>query len=217
VTVTGAVAARLAEARERIAAASARAGRSDPVAVVAVTKTFPSGVVSEAVAAGADAIGENRAQELLAKAAEVEGVTWHFVGRLQTNKVKALARHVSAWHSVDRTAAGEAIARRRPGALVYVQVDVGREPQKGGCDPSDAPALADRLRALGLRVEGLMTVPPAGEDPRPHFAALRDLAARCDVPGLSMGMSGDFEVAVEEGATVVRLGSVLFGERGEAP
>jgi hypothetical protein len=178
--------------------------------------------VLDAVEAGADAVGENRAQELLAKAEELakgeehgpgRSWEWHFVGRLQTNKVKALAPYVSVWHSIDRDAAGEAVASRQPGAPVYVQVNVGREAQKGGCDPDVAPELADRLRALGLDVAGLMAVPPAGDDPRPHFAALRELAEGCGTDGLSMGMSGDYEVAVEEGATVVRLGSALFGER----
>lgn len=215
--MTSDVAARLATVRDRIAAAAARAGRPPgEVAVLAVTKTFPVGAVVEATRAGVDGIGENRAQELLGKAAEVpEGVEveWHFVGRIQRNKVPKLAGLVSVWHSVDRPEVGAAVARHAPGAAVYVQVDLAGEPQKGGCEPGRAPALVGDLRELGLDVRGLMTVPPLDDDPRPFFARLAALAQGCGVVGLSMGMSGDYEVAVEEGATVVRLGTALFGRR----
>lgn len=213
------IASRVAEVRQRIAAAAERAGRrGHEVSVVAVAKTFPAAVVIRALHAGVDAVGENRAQELLAKRAELaEAGTpydrWHFVGRVQRNKVKKLAPHVEVWHSVDRVAVGEAIAHHAPGARVYVQVNLGGEEQKGGCAPREVPGLLDSLVALGLSAEGLMTVPPLGEDPRPHFARLRDLAGRHGVAGLSMGMSADFETAVEEGATLVRLGTVIFGPR----
>lgn len=215
-----ALAERVAEVRERIAAAAEGAGRAPgDVAIVAVTKGFPASTVAAAAGAGLCLVGENRAQDLLAKAAELEASgapgpkEWHFVGRIQRNKIARLAPLVSVWHSVDRLEVGEAVARHAPGARVYVQVDVAREPQKGGCEPAVAPALVERLRGLGLAVGGLMTVPPLGADPRPHFARLRELATASGLTGLSIGMSDDFEIAVEEGATVVRLGSTLFGPR----
>lgn len=209
--------ARLAEVEERIAAAAARAGRrAGDVQIVAVTKGFPASTVAGAMAGGLRRIGENRAQELLAKARDLgdrRPDEWHFLGRVQRNKVGKLAPLVTVWHSVDRPELGEAVARHAPGARVFVQVNVAGEAQKGGCPPGEAVPLVERLAALGLAVEGLMTVPPLGEDPRPHFAALRELAAGSGVSGLSMGMSADYEVAVEEGATVVRLGSALFSRR----
>jgi uncharacterized pyridoxal phosphate-containing UPF0001 family protein len=124
---------------------------------------------------------------------------------------------VSLWESVDRLEIGELVARHAPGARVLVQVQLGNEPQKGGCPPGETAALVDGLRALGLVVEGLMTVPPHHDDPRPHFARLRDLAARLDVQTLSMGMSSDFEAAITEGATLVRVGTAVFGARPGAP
>lgn len=127
--------------------------------------------------------------------------------------MRALAPHLTWWESVDRAALGEEIARRVPGARVLVEVNVGRETQKGGCDPHDVAPLVDRLRELGLAVGGLMTVPPRAGEPRQWFAALRALAESSGLRELSMGMSDDFEIAVEEGATMVRVGRALFGER----
>jgi pyridoxal phosphate enzyme (YggS family) len=204
----------VASVRARIDAAAARAAR-DPaeVALLAATKTIDAERVRAVVAAGVVDIGENRAQELLEKAPVVDGARWHFVGTLQRNKVRALAPWVTCWQSVDREALGAEIARRAPGADVLVEVNLAAEPQKGGCAPSEAPALVDTLRDHGLRVQGLMSVPPAAGDPRPWFAALRELAGRLGVPELSMGMRGDFEIAVEEGATMVRVGRALFGDR----
>jgi PLP dependent protein len=202
--------------RARIAAAAERAGR-DPatVTLVAATKTVPAELVAAVVAAGVLDIGENRAQELTAKAPTLAGtpVRWHFLGQLQRNKVRALAPWVVCWQSVDRDELGEEIARRRPGARVLVEVNLGSEPAKGGCRPSEASGLVDALRARGLDVAGLMAVPPAGDDPRRWFARLRELGAHLELPELSMGMSGDFEIAVEEGATMVRVGRALFGPR----
>ena len=209
---------RVAAVRERIAAAAARAGR-DPseVTLVAASKTVAAPRIAEVLAAGVAEVGENRAQELLAKAPELSDEptppSWHFLGQLQRNKVAALAPWVGCWQSVDREPLGVAIARRAPGARVLVEVNLGREPRKGGCDPDDAGALVDALGALGLHVDGLMTVPPHDREPRRWFAALRELAARLGVPELSMGMTEDFETAVEEGATIVRVGRALFGER----
>jgi PLP dependent protein len=208
------IAQAVASVRDRIAAAAARVGR-DPseVTLVAATKTVDAERVRAAVAAGVVDVGENRAQELLEKAPVVDGARWHFVGTLQRNKVRALAPWVQCWQSVDREALGVEIARRAPGAHVLVEVNLAGEPQKSGCAPDDAAPLADALRSEGLVVEGLMTVPPAQGDPRPWFAALRELGGRLGVPELSMGMTDDFELAIEEGATIVRVGRALFGDR----
>jgi PLP dependent protein len=169
------------------------------------------------VAAGVLDVGENRAQELLAKAPTLATATpsprWHFLGSLQRNKVKTLSAWVTLWQSVDRSVVGEAIARHAPGARVLVEVNLALEPQKGGCAPDATPALVDALRAQGLAVEGLMAVPPHDEDARPWFARLRELGEGVEVTTLSMGMSGDYEVAIEEGATMVRVGQALFGPR----
>jgi PLP dependent protein len=209
------VADAVAAVRARIAAAAARAGR-DPsqVVLVAATKGVEAERVRAAVAAGVPDVGENRAQELLTKAPLVDGARWHFVGTLQRNKVRALAPWIVLWHSVDRDVLGAEIARWAPGAFVLVEVNLAGEPQKSGCAVADVAPLVDRLRGLALQVEGLMAVPPAGEDPRPWFVELRELAGRCGVGELSMGMTDDFEVAVEEGATMVRIGRALFGDRG---
>lgn len=140
---------------------------------------------------------------------------WHFIGRLQRNKVRKAAPHVVLWHSVDRMSLGTEIARWAREAAVLVQVNTSAEPTKGGCPPTMLPGLVDGLVDLGLDVRGLMTLGPAGppEAARPAFRALRELAGRLGLPELSMGMSGDLEVAVEEGATIVRVGSDLFGPR----
>jgi len=213
------VATAITEVRARIAASARGAGRDpDAVRLVAATKTVPAEQVAEAVALGVTDLGENRAQELLAKAdalatATAPEVCWHFLGRLQRNKVRNLAGKVTWWQSVDREALGVAIARHAPGAHVLVEVNLALEPQKGGCAPTDVPDLADALRRLGLRVEGLMTIPPAGDDPRPWFAALRELGGDLGVHHLSMGMTDDYEIAVEEGATMVRIGRGIFGAR----
>ena len=179
-----------------------------------MTKTVDVARVREAIAAGAADLGENRAQELVAKAAQVaEPVRWHFIGRLQRNKVRVLAAVVARWHSVDRPELIEPLARHARGARVLVEVNLSDEPQKGGCRPGETPALVDGLRGAGLAVEGLMTVPAAEGDPRPTFAALRELGASLGLRELSMGMTGDFEAAIAEGATIVRIGSAIFGPR----
>jgi pyridoxal phosphate enzyme (YggS family) len=216
------IAARLAEVRERIAAAARASGR-DPsgVTLIAVSKEVDAAAVREALAAGQRDFGENRARELVAKAGALDAVSpapvWHFIGRVQRNKVRAVAPVVALWHSVDRVEVGEAIARHAPGARVLVQVNVGDEPQKGGCDPAGAAALIGRLTELGLAVEGLMAVPPQALDPRPYFSSLRDLAATLGLATLSMGMSGDYEAAIAEGATLVRVGTAVFGPRPPGP
>jgi PLP dependent protein len=207
------VAARVGEVRERIVAAAARAGR-DPggVTLVAATKTVDRARVQEVVDAGVVDVGENRAQELLAKTG-VDGARWHFLGRLQRNKVRRLAPWVTCWQSVDRAELGVEVARRAPGARVLVEVNLAAEPQKGGCAPGEVARLVDGMRTDGLDIAGLMTVPPLDGDPRPWFAALRGHAEVLGLPELSMGMTDDYEVAVEEGATIVRVGRALFGAR----
>jgi PLP dependent protein len=213
-----AIAARVAGVQRRVDHAARRVGRdTGAVRLVAATKTVPADLIAAAVAAGITELGENRAQELLAKAPVLaEGPTpprWHFLGALQRNKVRALAPWVSLWQSVDREELGAEIARRAPGALVLVEVNLADEPQKAGCAPADAAALVGALRALGLNVAGLMAVPPAADAPRRWFATLRELADDLELPELSMGMTDDFEAAIEEGATIVRVGRAIFGAR----
>jgi PLP dependent protein len=213
------IADRLSEVHARIADAARVAGRdASEITLVAVSKEVAADAVVEAMTAGQHDFGENRAQELATKVAGLgrdatDAAVWHFIGRLQRNKIKLVAPWVQLWHSVDRTEIGEAIARHAPGARVLVQVNVAGEAQKGGCRPQDTAAIVAALRDLGLAVEGLMTVPPHARDPRPHFAALRSLATDLGLGTLSMGMSDDFEAAIAEGSTAVRVGSAIFGHR----
>jgi len=200
----------------RVEAAARRVGR-DPasVRIIAATKTVPVDRIREVLAAGCTDLGENRAQELLAKAPELADAAplWHFIGSLQRNKVKALAPWVRCWHTLDRESLVADLAGRAPGARVLVEVNLAAEPQKGGCPPEALGPLVASARRAGLDVVGLMTVPPRGVDPRPWFAELVARAEALGLPERSMGMSEDFEVAVEEGATIVRLGRTLFGDR----
>ena len=222
------IAARWAAVMERVEAAAERAGRdAAEVTVIAVSKTFPADAIVEVLDAGATDIGENRAQELRDKMAALgDRPRWHFVGPLQTNKVRSLAGRIALIHSVDRFGLGEAIARRAAaiGATqdVLIEVNLGGEAAKAGVEPPRAAALAAEVDALdGVSVKGVMAIPPASDDPeetRGYFkelAALRDeIAAKVPgATGLSMGMTRDFEVAIEEGATWVRVGEAIFGPR----
>jgi pyridoxal phosphate enzyme (YggS family) len=215
------VAERLTEVRERIASAARATGRdADAVTLVVVTKEVGLDDVRAALAAGAVNLGENRAQDLAAKAdalaSDADGSIaprWHFIGRLQRNKVRAVARHVALWESIDRVELATEVGGRAPGAAVLVQINVTGEVQKGGCAPEDAAAVVDACRANGCVVEGLMTVPPAEGDPRPVFARVRRMTDDLGLRVCSMGMSGDYEVAIAEGATMVRVGSAIFGPR----
>jgi len=218
-----AIAERAAAVRDRIEAAG---GDVERVRLVAVTKGFPVEVVRAALDAGLVDLGESYVQELVAKADALDAEEdrpvwprWHLVGRLQRNKIRKAAPHVALWHSVDRLSVGAEIARFAPGAPVLVQVNTSGEEQKGGCRPAMAPAVVDGLRDLGLDVRGLMTIGPAGppEEARPAFRALRELAEQLEVTELSMGMTDDLAVAVEEGATMVRVGTGLFGPRADRP
>jgi pyridoxal phosphate enzyme (YggS family) len=224
------VAARLAEVRRRIAAAAAAAGR-DPggVTLIAVGKTFPAAAVQAAVAAGVTDLGENRVQEAAAKRPQVSGGRWHLIGPLQRNKARMALEVFDVVHTLDRPELAERLdlllaeswpQRRLP---VLLEVNLGDEPQKSGVSPSAAAALLRRVLALGhLEARGLMAIPPWCEEPeasRPHFRALRELRDRLEaevgvpLPELSMGMSHDFELAIAEGATMVRVGTALFGAR----
>jgi pyridoxal phosphate enzyme (YggS family) len=211
VITTDEVVHRLVVVRERIAAA----GGADDLTVVAVTKGFGRDAVAAAVGAGLVDLGENYAQELLEKAPGQPDARFHFIGRLQRNKVRQLAPVVALWQSVDRAALARELASRAPGARVLVQLNLSGEPQKGGCPPDDAGALVAEARALGLDVQGLMGVGPAGlpDAARAGFRRLVALADQHDLPVRSIGMSDDLEVAVQEGSTMVRVGRDLFGPR----
>jgi pyridoxal phosphate enzyme (YggS family) len=212
----GEVTAGVAQVRERIALACRRAGRApESVKLVAVSKLQPLEKLCEAIAAGQRAFGENYAQELRDKHAALPEAEWHFVGALQTNKVKLVVGRAALIHTCDRLALAQEISKRAAAEQrLLLEVNVGREPQKAGVLPEDAAALLDEVRALPrIRCQGLMCIPPADQDPRPHFRALRELAVRLQLPELSMGMSADYESAVEEGATLVRVGTALFGAR----
>lgn len=219
--------ARLAQAREAIHRHQALGGWRHPVKIVAVTKTHGADAVRAAVAAGITAVGENRVQEALAKQDQLADVAveWHLIGTLQRNKARHAVGRFALIHSVDRLDLAEELARRvAPGArqAVLVQVNCSSEPQKGGVEPDALPALLDGLRPLDrLEVRGLMTMAALTADAaeqRGAFRLLRTLRDGAETAGhplseLSMGMSADFPVAVEEGATIVRLGTLLFGER----
>ena len=215
---------RLAAVTRRVAAAATRAGRApSSVTLVAVSKGFDASVITAARDAGQVDFGENRVQELKAKTTAVPGVRWHFIGRLQRNKVRDVVGVASLIHSVDRLELAQDLAARADATSrvqrILVQVNAGDDPAKAGCALADAPALVEQVRALpGVACEGLMTIPALDADPRPAFARLHDLRndLRQDFPEvqhLSMGMSNDFEVAVEEGATIVRVGQAVFGPR----
>lgn len=215
----------IALVRERIAAAAARAGR-DPstITLVAVTKTVEADRARLAVEAGVADLGESRAQELRDKRGRVPGARWHFIGPLQRNKAR-LVNGVALIHSVESQRLAEAIGRdavERSGTQdVLIEVNTAGDPAKHGCAPADAERLAGAVAAVdGVRLRGLMTIAPLVDDKdvRRAFASLRTLGERIarSHPGadqLSMGMSSDFELAVEEGATIVRIGSAIFGER----
>jgi pyridoxal phosphate enzyme (YggS family) len=220
----------LRDVRTRVDAAARAAGR-DPAGVrlLAVSKTFPAADVRALAALGQADFGENRAQELTGKAAELADlpVRWHFIGQLQRNKAAPVARLGAVVHSVDRLALAQALGRAGEAAgapvEVLLQVDLGGPEgelaARGGVPPAELPGLADAVAALeGVRLRGLMAVAPRGADPAPAFARLAALGARLradhpDADELSAGMSGDLEQAIAAGATIVRVGTALFGDR----
>jgi PLP dependent protein len=212
----------LADVRGSIAAAARLAGRdAAAVTLVGVAKTHPAEAIAPLIAAGQRHFGENRVQEAEAKwPALIErqpDLVLHHVGQLQSNKAEAAVRLFGWIHGVDRPSLFAALARaseragRRP--RCFVQVNIGDEPQKGGCAVADLAGLLAEARLAELDVAGLMAVPPAGVEPAPYFALLAKLAREHGLDGLSMGMSGDFPTAVMLGATHVRVGSALFGAR----
>ena len=222
------IAARLADVQQRVEAAAAKAGRPGGVRLLAVSKTKPPEAVRAAYAAGQRAFGENYAQELAAKAEalrDLDGIVWHFIGRLQRNKAKQVAPIAYAVHTVDRADLVAELDKRAAAAgvslRVLVEVNVSGEASKGGCTPAEVGEVLAAIRAASsLEAIGLMTIPPDTEDPedaRPFFAALRKLrdehGGAAVLPELSMGMTHDFHVAIEEGATIVRVGTAIFGAR----
>jgi PLP dependent protein len=208
---------RLAEVRERVA----QVGDPGAVTVVAVTKGFGPEAVEAAAGCGLNDLGENYAQELLAKAPHAPAtVRWHFLGQLQRNKLAKLAPRVHLWQGLDSEAGAEALASCRPAAPVLVQVKVAGGPGRHGADARDVPTLVERASAAGLEVRGLMAVGPLGgaaAGARECFRAVAGLARRLGLAELSMGMSADYEIAVSEGATMIRLGRALFGPRPTVP
>jgi pyridoxal phosphate enzyme (YggS family) len=223
-TAAPSFAGRLVEVRERIAAAAERSGRQpEDVTLIAVSKTHPASTVLEAMAAGVTDLGENRVQEGVAKAAEVAErsavrPTWHLIGHLQTNKVKAAIGCFAILHSVDSERLFRAISAAASSPVqVMIEVNVAAEPTKEGIEPAALPGLlAGAAELPNIAVRGLMTVAPHVADPedaRPVFRELRRLAELHHLASLSMGMTNDFEVAIEEGATHVRVGRALFGDR----
>jgi len=213
----------LAAVKAKIAAAVRAAGRdAGSVSLVAVSKTFGADAIRPVLAAGQRVFGENRVQEAMAKwpalKEEFPDVELHLIGPLQSNKAKEAVALFDVIESVDREKIAAELARemkKQDRVLrLYVQVNTGSEPQKAGVEPREAVAFVDRCRDVhGLSIEGLMAIPPAGENPGPHFALLEKLAREAGVEKLSMGMSGDFETAIAFGATGVRVGSAIFGGR----
>ena len=214
---------RLEEVRGRIAAAAREKGRAEgSVQLVAVSKTFDADQIRPAIQAGQRVFGENRVQESQGKwpelKSETDGIELHLIGPLQSNKVGEAVALFDVIETVDREKIARALAdemkRQGKAPRLYVQVNTGLEPQKAGIAPDDTAGFVALCRdELGLSVEGLMCIPPADENPGPHFALLAKLARACGVEKLSMGMSGDYETAVAFGATSVRVGSAIFGTR----
>ena len=215
--------------RQRVADAARACGR-DPAAVglIAVSKTFGADAVAAAHACGQRVFGENYVQEAVDKIVALAslGLEWHFIGPIQSNKTRQIAENFAWVHSVDRAKIAERLSAARPDALaplqVCIQINIGDENTKSGVAPADAPALARAIAALPrLKLRGLMTIPPASDDPaqqRRYFAELRKLKEQLATTGvaldtLSMGMSADLEAAIAEGATLVRVGTAIFGQR----
>ena len=219
----------MSDASERLAAVQAGiqracrdAGRKDRPLLVAVSKTFAAEDITPLIAAGQRHFGENRVQEAQAKwpalMAETAGIVLHLVGQLQSNKALEAVALFDVIHSVDRPSLVTALAKAQTAAnkrpACYIQVNIGDEAQKGGCAIADLPALLTQAREANLDIAGLMCVPPADREPAPYFALLTEHARRLGLPGLSMGMSSDYQTAALLGSTVVRVGSALFGSRG---
>ena len=212
-----AIADNLAAVETRIAAACARAGRKrGDVTLIAVSKTFPASHVDDAIAAGVTHVGENRVQEARDKKPQVRGTArWHLIGHLQSNKAKDAARIFDVIETVDSVDLAQRIAKASESARdVLIEVNIGEEAQKHGVAPSDVESVVRQVKGVsGVRLIGLMAIPPVG-DSRPHFKRLRAMRDHLGLEHLSMGMSEDFEIAIEEGSTMVRIGRAIFGPRG---
>jgi len=213
----------VAAVEERIARACARSGRTrGEVTLVAVSKTFPASFIDEAIDAGITEVGENRVQEAREKKPLVRGAArWHLIGHLQTNKARDAVRLFDVIQAVDSLDLAEKLARAAEAhgkrQDVMLQVNIGDEPQKSGIERAEVDAVARQAAALAsLRVIGLMALPPIGtpEESRPYFRELRSMRDALGLEHLSMGMSEDFEAAIEEGSTIVRVGRAIFGSRG---
>ena len=212
----------LATITQRLRDAEAKAGRAPgSVTLIAVSKVQPPKRVAAVLEEGQRVFGENRVQEAQSRwpafQARFSEISLHLIGPLQTNKARAAVEMFDAIHTVDRPKLAQTLARlaqeRGASPDLFIQVNIGAEPQKAGVLPAEADSLIARTRALDLPLRGLMCIPPAGDDPAPHFRALASIAARNGLEGLSMGMSEDFERAVALGTTHVRVGSAIFGER----
>ncbi|PTQ70187.1 YggS family pyridoxal phosphate-dependent enzyme [Celeribacter persicus] len=212
----------LAEIRDRIATEAKRVGRApESVTLIAVSKVQPNERVEAVLMEGQRVFGENKVQEAAGKwpafKERFEGVELHLIGPLQTNKARQAMELFDVIHTMDRPKLARTIARLSEELghcpRLFVQVNTGEEPQKAGVMPAEADDFIKECRDLGLVIEGLMCIPPAEEEPSLHFALLRKIAERNGIEGLSMGMSGDFETAIAQGATHVRVGSAIFGER----
>lgn len=216
------IADNLAVVKARIAAAARAAGRTDAPELIAVSKTHDAAAVEAAIAAGQFVFGENRVQEAQAKFPALKAVhsnvKLHLIGQLQSNKAREAVALADAIYGLDRASLARALANEieRAGRApqLFIQVNTGEEPQKGGVMPDDAERFLAECRGLGLGIAGLMCIPPESEEPALHFALLAGMAKRMGLAQLSMGMSGDYEVAVKLGATQVRVGSAIFGARG---
>jgi len=216
------IADNLAETKARIGAAARAAGRpAGSVRLIAVSKTHDADAISQAIAAGQTVFGENRVQEAQGKFPALKAahpqIELHLIGQLQSNKARDAVALADAIHGLDRPSLAKAlaaeIARQGRAPRLFIQVNTGEEPQKGGVMPGAAGDFLAECRGLGLAVSGLMCIPPEAEEPALHFALLAALAQRLGLAELSMGMSGDYEVAVKLGATHVRVGSAIFGAR----
>ncbi len=214
------VADNFASVRARIRAACAKAGRTEAhVTLVAVSKLHPHSAIEAGHALGQRHFGENYAQELRDKHAglsTLEGLVWHAIGPVQAKNAKYVAKAATWFHALERLDVAQELSRRRTGSAlkVLIEVNVAGEASKAGVSPDEARALADQVRGLErLELVGLTTLPPLEADPRPHFAALRELSESLGLKELSMGTTGDFEAAISEGATLVRVGTALFGNR----
>lgn len=208
--------------RRIVAACDGSSRRREEITLVAVTKTFPAAAVQAAIAAGATDVGENRVQEARDKKSDVrDAARWHLIGHLQSNKARDAVRLFDVIHTIDSAGLAERVGRAAVAEGkrqdVLIEVNIGREAQKAGIDPAEVANVASAIRKIdALNLLGLMAIPPLGEPEamRPYFRGLRKIKEDLGLQHLSMGMTDDFEVAIEEGATIIRVGRAIFGSRG---